>query len=106
MSENKPTGAGAAQAAGGKRPVPPALRPLLFMGIPESVLTWKPRMPSRNMSIFILTVGALTIAYYEDRQECKRIRSEYVERVRGLAEQPMRPSEWPRKVSVLSLIHI
>lgn len=100
MSENKPTGAGAAQAAGGKRPVPPALRPLLFMGIPESVLTWKPRMPSRNMSIFILTVGALTIAYYEDRQECKRIRSEYVERVRGLAEQPMRPSEWPRKVSV------
>lgn len=97
MSEGKPSGGPAVQP---KRQVPNALRPLLWMGIPQSVLTWKPRLPSRNWSIFLLSVASVSYLYYEDRRQCKKILEEYKERVRGLAEQPLAPSQYPRKVTV------
>ncbi|KAI3623235.1 TIM54 [Malassezia furfur] len=97
MSEGKPP-AGAAPAA--PRAVPTALRPLQWMGIPQSILTWKPRLPSRNWSIFWLSVTSLSLLYYEDRRQCKKILEEYKERVRGLAEEPMSPKDLPRKVTV------
>ncbi|WFD30449.1 mitochondrial import inner membrane translocase subunit tim54 [Malassezia sp. CBS 17886] len=83
-----------------KREVPSALRPLKWMGIPESVLTMKPRLPSRNWSIFLASVAAVTFLYYEDRRQCQKIREGFKERVRGLAEVPMNPTELPRKVLV------
>lgn len=95
MSSKPPSG-----AAEQPRPLPGALRPLLFLGIPESVLRWKPRLPSRNWSIFLLSVGTLSYLYYDDRRQVRKIRAEYCERVSGLADLPMRPSDWPRKVTV------
>ena len=97
MSEGKPP-SGAAPAA--PRAVPTALRPLQWMGIPQGILTWKPRLPSRNWSIFWLSVTSLSLLYYEDRRQCKKILEEYKERVRGLAEEPMLPKDLPRKVTV------
>lgn len=95
MSTKPPSG-----ATEPPRPIPTALRPLLFLGIPESVLRWKPRLPSRNMTIFLLTVGTISYLYYDDRRQCRKIRADYIERVRGMADAPMQPSEYPRKVTV------
>ncbi|WFD26663.1 mitochondrial import inner membrane translocase subunit tim54 [Malassezia nana] len=82
------------------REVPKALRPLVWVGIPESVLKWKPRLPSRNWCIFWTSVAAVSYLYYEDRRQCKKIMEEYKERVRGLSESTMHPLEHPRKVHV------
>mgnify|MGYP002723027810 FL=1 len=83
-----------------KRSVPPSLRPLVWLGIPESVLAWKPRLPSRNWCIFLASVAAVGYLYYDDRRQCKKILEEYKDRVRGLSEQSMHPLEQPRKVLV------
>ncbi|WFD19625.1 mitochondrial import inner membrane translocase subunit tim54 [Malassezia caprae] len=82
------------------REIPKALRPLVWVGIPEAVLRWKPRLPSRNWSIFWTSVAAVSYLYYEDRRQCKKIMEEYKERVRGLSEDVMHPLEHPRKVYV------
>lgn len=84
------------------RPIPPMLRPLTYMGIPEGVLRWKPRLPSRNWSIFITVTGTLTSLYIYDRNQCKKIRQEYKDKVRFLAEQPMQSNERARKVRILA----
>ncbi|PWN25245.1 hypothetical protein BDZ90DRAFT_243840 [Jaminaea rosea] len=70
------------------------------MGIPESVLRWKPRPPSRNTSIFFAVTGTLFSLYYYDRRECKRIRQSYIDQVRPYAEEPLAPYEYPRIVQV------
>lgn len=83
-----------------KREVPPALRPLRWVGIPDSVLSWKPRVPSRNWCIFWTTLAVLGGLYYDDRRKCKLIMEEYKDRVRGLSEVKMNPLDLPRKVQV------
>lgn len=83
-----------------KRKVPAALRPLKYVGIPESVLAWKPRLPSRKWCMFWASLAGLGVVYYDDRRQCKKIMEEYKERVRGLSEQSMHPLEHPRKVLV------
>lgn len=70
------------------------------MGIPKSVLAWKPRLPSRNWSIFLVTVSTISYLYYDDRRQCKIIRQEYIDKVKHLSTAPMKPGEWPRKVTV------
>ena len=82
------------------REIPRYLKPLQFMGIPRSVLAWQPKLPSRNWSIFIVTVSSLTYLYYDDRKQCRQIREEYCDKVRHLSQERMHPSEWPRKVIV------
>ncbi|PWN42841.1 hypothetical protein IE81DRAFT_312932 [Ceraceosorus guamensis] len=82
------------------REIPPTLRPLQYLGIPRSVLTWQPKLPSRNWLIFIGTTSTLTALYVYDRRECKRIREEYKDKVRHLAEQPLKPNQFTRKVKV------
>lgn len=72
------------------------------MGVPRGILTWKPRLPSRNWSIFIGVTSTLTSLYIYDRRECRRILEEHKEHVRHLAEEPMQPREWPRKVHVFA----
>lgn len=83
-----------------RRPLRPALRPLLYLGIPEAVLTWKPKPPSRNTSIFFGVTSTLFALYYYDRRECTRIRQEYIDKVKHLAEEPCAPYEYPRKITV------
>ncbi|SNX85061.1 related to TIM54 (component of the mitochondrial TIM22 translocase) [Melanopsichium pennsylvanicum] len=82
------------------REVPPVLRPLEYMGIPKSVLAWKPRLPSRNWSIFLVTVGTLSYLYYDDRRQCRLIKQDYIDKVKHLSTEPMKPGEWPRKITV------
>ncbi|EPQ26831.1 uncharacterized protein PFL1_05466 [Pseudozyma flocculosa PF-1] len=82
------------------RPVPTFLKPLQFMGVPRGVLTWKPRLPSRNWSIFLVTVGTLSYLYYDDRKQCRQIRRDYCDKVSHLAHESMRTNDWPRKVVV------
>lgn len=96
------TSAGATKPKPPPRPVPTFLRPLEFVGIPKSVLSWQPRLPSRNWSIFLVTVGTLSYLYYDDRKQCRLIKEEYIDKVRHLSEEPMKPSEWPRKVMIYS----
>ncbi|KIO19859.1 hypothetical protein M407DRAFT_30474, partial [Tulasnella calospora MUT 4182] len=88
---------------GTEPPLPPLTgwkSALEHTGIPPSWLRAKPRLPSRRMMIFISTVSALTGAYVYDRRECKRIRQEYIDKVKHLGEVEMKPWELPRKVMV------
>ncbi|ORY27369.1 inner membrane protein import complex subunit Tim54-domain-containing protein [Naematelia encephala] len=72
-------------------------------GLPRSVLTYKPRLPSRNWTIFLSLVAGVTYAYTYDRRECERIKAEYIAKVEGKAKEPMKGSfEMPRKVTVLA----
>ena len=97
----------AAAAAAAPRPPPPPLTgfraSLEHTGIPRSVLLWKPRLPSRNWSIFLSIVGSVTYAYYYDRKQCRKIRQEYIDKVKGKALEPMQGSlDVPRKVRVIA----
>jgi len=67
---------------------------------PSSWLSKRPKLPSRNWLIFFALTSSITGFYLYDRQHCKRIRREYIDRVRHLADQPMDPLDWPRKVTV------
>ncbi|TFK54661.1 hypothetical protein OE88DRAFT_1693484 [Heliocybe sulcata] len=69
------------------------------LGIPPWLLK-RPKLPSRNWLIFLSVTSTLTGCYIYDRLECKRIRSEYQEKVRFLAEEPLGSLDLPRKVVV------
>lgn len=73
---------------------------LKYTGIPASWLDKRPKLPSRNWLIFIGVTSSITGYYFYDRQQCKRIRQDYVGRVKGLAELPSSPLDKPRKVTV------
>ncbi|CAO1620375.1 unnamed protein product [Sympodiomycopsis kandeliae] len=82
------------------RPIPRGLRPLVYLGIPEAVLRWKPKPPSRNTSIFLTVSTTLISLYVYDRRECKKIRQEYIDQVSHLSQETLQPYEYPRKISV------
>lgn len=82
------------------RPIPAGLRPLLYLGIPRGVLTYRPKPPSRNTSIFLVVTTSLVSLWYYDRRECKRLKQEYIDQVKHLAAEPLAPYEYPRKVQV------
>ncbi|EIN07089.1 hypothetical protein PUNSTDRAFT_104585 [Punctularia strigosozonata HHB-11173 SS5] len=80
---------------------PSGLRSALqYTGIPPSWFEKRPKLPSRNWLIFISVTASITGYYLYDRRECKRIRQEYVDRVKHLAEAPLGTMELPRKVTV------
>ncbi|KAG9004303.1 mitochondrial import inner membrane translocase subunit tim54 [Tulasnella sp. JGI-2019a] len=68
-------------------------------GIPQSWLR-RPKMPSKKVMVFVSTVSGLLGTYYYDRQQCKLIRQSYIDKVKHLSQEPMRPWELPRKVTV------
>ena len=73
---------------------------LKYTGIPQSWLSKRPKLPSRNWLIFIGVTSTVTGYYLYDRQQCKAIRQAYVGRVKGLAEAPLHSHDYPRKVTV------
>jgi import inner membrane translocase subunit TIM54 len=73
---------------------------LQYTGLPPSLLQRRPKLPSRNWLIFISFVTSFTGLYIYDRYECKRTRTEYVDRVKDLAEQPLHKFDLVRKVTV------
>ncbi|KAJ3090560.1 mitochondrial import inner membrane translocase subunit tim54 [Quaeritorhiza haematococci] len=58
------------------------------------------KLPSRNWLIFWGVTGTLTSLAVYDKQELKKVRSKYCERVSHLALEPMKTDETPRKVVV------
>lgn len=88
------------KAAEPLRPIPPALRPLRYVGIPDGVLRYRPKPPSCNTSIFLVVTTTLVSLWYYDRRECKRIRQQYIDAVKPLAEQPLASYQYPRKVHI------
>ncbi|KAI5117309.1 hypothetical protein M0805_005537 [Coniferiporia weirii] len=73
---------------------------LRYTGIPESWVTKRPKLPSRNWLIFIGVTSSLLGLYAYDRKKCKDIRVSYIKRVEHLAQLPMGSMELPRKVTV------
>jgi import inner membrane translocase subunit TIM54 len=70
-------------------------------GLPRGVLTWKPRLPSRNWCIFWTVLGTVTYLYYDDRKQCKQIKERTIERVRHYGQEPINGSlDVVRKVKV------
>jgi import inner membrane translocase subunit TIM54 len=70
-------------------------------GLPRGVLTWKPRLPSRNWTIFWTVLGTVSYIYYDDRKKCREIKEEYLRKVEHLGKESIKGSlEMPRKVTV------
>lgn len=69
------------------------------------MLTWKPRLPSRNWTIFFTVVGTISYLYYDDRKQCDRIKQEYIDRVKSRAQEPTSGSmDVIRKVKVMGAL--
>lgn len=75
---------------------------LQFTGIPPSWLDKRPRLPSRNWLIFLSVTQSLIACYAYDRHQSRKIRQEYVDRVKHLAEEPLHSLDFPRTVTVYS----
>ena len=75
---------------------------LEYTGIPPSWLDKRPRLPSRNWLIFLSVTQTLIACYAYDRYESRKIRKEYVARVKHLAEERLHPLDYPRTVNVYS----
>ncbi|KAI0295469.1 inner membrane protein import complex subunit Tim54-domain-containing protein [Russula brevipes] len=75
---------------------------LEFTGIPPSWLDKRPRLPSRNWLIFLSVTQSLIGCYAYDRHQSRKIRQEYVDRVKHLAEEPLHSLDFPRTVTVYS----
>lgn len=71
-------------------------------GLPRGVLTYKPKLPSRNWCIFWTLLGTFSYLYYDDRKKCRVIKEKTIERVKHLSQQPLNSSlDMVRKVKVL-----
>jgi mitochondrial import inner membrane translocase subunit TIM54 len=73
---------------------------LQYTGIPPSWLDKRPRLPSRNWLIFLSVTQSLIALYAYDRHQSRKIRQEYVDRVKHLAEDPLQSHDFPRTVTV------
>ncbi|WVN85976.1 uncharacterized protein L203_101134 [Cryptococcus depauperatus CBS 7841] len=61
---------------------------LAHTGIPHNVLTYKPKLPSRNWLVFWSITFSLSYAYYYDIKECKRIKQQTIARVEKYSREP------------------
>ncbi|KZT39243.1 hypothetical protein SISSUDRAFT_1020454 [Sistotremastrum suecicum HHB10207 ss-3] len=75
---------------------------LEYTGIPRSWLSKRPKLPSRNWLIFLGVTSSLSCLYFYDRQQCKKIKQQYIDRVKHLADEPLGSMDLPRKVTVYS----
>ncbi|TIA83769.1 hypothetical protein E3P98_00636 [Wallemia ichthyophaga] len=83
-----------------------SLRILTFVGVPESVINWKPRLPSRNWCIFLGLTGSTTALYAYDRRETKRIMQEHMDKVHHLSQEAMGgPLQLPRRVHIYAALY-
>ncbi|WRT63531.1 uncharacterized protein IL334_000436 [Kwoniella shivajii] len=75
---------------------------LSHTGIPHSVLTWKPKLPSRNWIIFWTITSSITATYYYDRMESKRIKNETIKLVQDKSKEVLQGGSLgiPRKITV------
>lgn len=72
----------------------------VYLGIPQAVLDWRPKMPGPKMTVFLAVTAGLTGAYIYDRRECKRIQQDYIDKVRWMREQTLESDELARRIKV------
>ncbi|KAI9632091.1 inner membrane protein import complex subunit Tim54-domain-containing protein [Dioszegia hungarica] len=106
-----PPPGGPAPVAPGAPGAKPPLEPLTgfrsaleHTGLPRSVLTYKPRLPSRNWLIFWSVLSSVSYLYYDDRRRCKKIKAEYIAKVEHLGKEVLEGGSLGlvRKVRVLA----
>ncbi|KII88120.1 hypothetical protein PLICRDRAFT_110774 [Plicaturopsis crispa FD-325 SS-3] len=73
---------------------------LQYTGIPPSWLDKRPKLPSRNWLIFLSVTSSVVGYYAYDRRQCKKIRDDYITRVKHYADEPLPSMALPRKVRV------
>jgi import inner membrane translocase subunit TIM54 len=73
---------------------------LRYTGIPLSWLDKRPKLPSRNWLIFLSVTSTALGLYVYDRRQCKRIRQEYIDKVKHFSEVSAGPFETPRRLTV------
>jgi hypothetical protein len=93
-------------SSNGATPAPPQVQEsgikaaLKYTGIPQSWLSKRPKLPSRNWLIFIGVTSTVTGYYLYDRRQCKAIRQAYIDKVKEFSEAPLHSHDYPRKVTV------
>ncbi|KAF5382278.1 hypothetical protein D9757_008924 [Collybiopsis confluens] len=83
---------------------------LQYTGIPPSLLSKRPSLPSRNWLIFLGLTSSLISAYVYDRTECRRLKELYIQSVKAEGEgfswihggEAGKDAHlaWPRKLTV------
>ncbi|KAM0753907.1 hypothetical protein T439DRAFT_378021 [Meredithblackwellia eburnea MCA 4105] len=81
---------------------PPKENPFVYLGIPQWVFDYRPKMPGPKMSVFMAVTIGSTAAYVYDRRECKRIQQEYIDKVKWMSEDSLETTDMARKVRVLA----
>ncbi|GAB7364416.1 hypothetical protein MBLNU230_g4957t2 [Neophaeotheca triangularis] len=90
---------GAAQAAkdaakqGARSEGNPALR-MMFFGLP------RPRLPSRNWTIFLSITGSFLGAVAYDRYQTRRVKQKWCDVVSHLADEPLSTKEMQRRLTI------
>ncbi|KAG0145903.1 hypothetical protein CROQUDRAFT_78363 [Cronartium quercuum f. sp. fusiforme G11] len=81
------------------RSVNPAFR---YLGIPQSWLLKRPRLPSHKTSAFLLISTSTLTLYLYDRYQCRKLKEIYVEETEHLSKELLpNSSTWlPRRVTV------
>jgi mitochondrial import inner membrane translocase subunit TIM54 len=68
-----------------------------YLGFGEN---FRPKLPSRNWSIFLAITGSFTAAVIYDKRETKRVQRKWCRLVEHGANDPLDPRAMPRKLSV------
>ncbi|TVY51475.1 Mitochondrial import inner membrane translocase subunit tim54 [Lachnellula cervina] len=68
-----------------------------YLGFGEN---FRPKLPSRNWSIFLAITGSFTAAVIYDKRETKRVQRKWCRLVEHVGKDPLDPRTMPRKLSV------
>lgn len=82
------------------KPVKPLRKPnpiYKYMGLGEN---FRPKLPSRNWSIFLAITGSFTAAVIYDKREKKRAQRKWCKLVEHVAKEPLDPRAMPRRLTI------
>jgi import inner membrane translocase subunit TIM54 len=68
-----------------------------YLGLGEN---FRPKLPSRNWSIFLTIVGSFSAAVIYDKREKNRVQRKWCKLVEHLAKEPLEPRTMPRKLAI------
>ncbi|CAG8975781.1 hypothetical protein HYALB_00008222 [Hymenoscyphus albidus] len=68
-----------------------------YMGLGEN---FRPKLPSRNWTIFLTLTGSFTAAVIYDKRETRRVQRKWCRLVEHLADEPLDSRDMPRKLTV------
>ncbi|RDW71922.1 TIM complex component Tim54 [Coleophoma crateriformis] len=93
-SASKPAAKPDTNAAKPTRPPNPIYK---YMGLGEN---FRPKLPSRNWTIFLTITGSFAAAVIYDKREKKRAQRKWCKLVEHIAKEPLDPRSMPRKLTV------